>query len=79
MRRRLEGVAFPATVCGGVLQINHTIWEGNAPDAEPVLQGGATETAPTGVGICKNQLHCGSGVESTSHNLLLCCTGIFRE
>lgn len=79
MRRRLEHVAFPATVCGAILQINHTTWEGNAPDAELVLQGVATQTAPTGVRICKNQLHCGGGVESTLYNLLLCCTGIFRE
>lgn len=42
---RLEGVAFPAAVCGAILQINHTMWERNVPAAEPVLQGGATETA----------------------------------
>lgn len=42
---RLEGVAFPATVRGAIRQVNHTVWERNAPDAEPVLQGGATETA----------------------------------
>lgn len=34
----MEGAAFPATVCGAVLQINDTIWKRNAPDEEPVLQ-----------------------------------------
>jgi len=42
---RMEGVAFSGTVCGAMLQINFTMWERNASDEVPVLQGTALQTA----------------------------------